>query len=49
MFAKSTNQKDYKRFLRIIRANVKSSIQEKCVLLIDNAPPHTTKSAVAEA
>ena len=45
MFGKSTNQLEYRKFLRFVKGRVKSS-SPPCVLLYDGAPPHTTKKSV---
>ena len=42
MLARSTNQIDYRRFLRQLKQKVKSDVGNKPVLLYDGAPPHCT-------
>ena len=50
LFGKSTNQKDYQKFLRMVHAKVKPQPPGvKAIWFFDGHPSHTTKKSLALA
>ena len=46
MLGKSTNQKDYRQFLRLVKEKVKTSVTERPLLLFDGHPAHRTAKSM---
>lgn len=46
MLGKSTNQKEYQQFVRLVKGKVRQDVTEKPIFLFDGAPPHLTKKSM---
>ena len=46
MLGRSTNQKEYRQFLRLVQEGVKATVTERPLLLFDGHPAHRTKKSM---